>query len=407
MTSTKQTFLSVMLISGLLLFNRLAFGNHANFSLELHNANLTVAIQVLAKMLNINILMSSKVSGTVTLHLRHAVTMQAFDLLLSTHGLAKWQSGNIWYIAPYEDLIKHQQEELQWQAIKLQSSQLVTRLFKIEYGKAQDIARFLQNEHASLLSKRGQLRVDTRTNIIYIQDIMEKVQHVKKLIQALDVPVKQILIEARLASVDNDVFRELGLHFSTISLSQDRTKVGQTLGGYSLAVAKLADGSLLDVKLKALENEGRAELISSPSLFTANQQAASIESGEEVPYQEVSESGGTAVVFKKAVLGLRVTPQVLPGDKVLLHLQINQDRPSHRIVLGMPTISTRQILTHVLIQAGQTIVLGGIYEINEEKGEEHIPFISDIPFIGMLFKLQTHRSNKRELLIFVTPKIVK
>src|SRR3990167_5032036 len=215
MTSTKQTFLSVMLISGLLLFNRLAFGNHANFSLELHNANLTVAIQVLAKMLNINILMSSKVSGTVTLHLRHAVTMQAFDLLLSTHGLAKWQSGNIWYIAPYEDLIKHQQEELQWQAIKLQSSQLVTRLFKIEYGKAQDIARFLQNEHASLLSKRGQLRVDTRTNIIYIQDIMEKVQHVKKLIQALDVPVKQILIEARLASVDNDVFRELGLHFST------------------------------------------------------------------------------------------------------------------------------------------------------------------------------------------------
>jgi type IV pilus assembly protein PilQ len=226
------------------------------------------------------------------------------------------------------------------------------------------------------------------------------------------VPVQQILIEARLASVDDDYERELGVHFD-LNQGGAEANVGlqtklpkEQAKSYSLAIAKLADGSLLDVKLTALENAGHAELISSPSLFTANQQTASIEAGEEIPYQQMSDSGGTAVVFKKAVVGLSVTPQILPGNKVLLQLKINQDRPSNKMVLGMPTISTHQMTTSVLVKNGQTIVLGGIYEANKEKGEQGVPLINRVPLLAWLFKQQNIKENKRELLIFVTPKIM-
>jgi type IV pilus assembly protein PilQ len=173
-----------------------------------------------------------------------------------------------------------------------------------------------------------------------------------------------------------------------------------------LSVLKLANGSFLDMQLAALENEGHGELISSPSLFTANQQTASIESGEEIPYQEVSKSGATGIVFKKAVLSLKVTPQIMPGNHVLLQLQVNQDKPNNRMVLGVPAISTRQISTHILVKSGQTVVLGGIYETNKEKGQQRIPFLGKIPIIGWLFGQRNVSENKRELLIFVTPKII-
>src|SRR5262249_7616242 len=157
----------------------------------------------------------------------------------------------------------------------------------------------------------------------------------------------------------------------------------------------------------ALQNAGHAELISSPSLFTANQQLASIEAGEEVPYQEVSESGGTAIVFKKAVLGLKVTPQVLPGKNILLHLQINQDKPNNKMIHGMPRINTRKMITNFKVKSGQTIVLGGIYETNREDGQSGLPFLSSIPGFGWLFGQENIRRSKRELLIFVTPEIVE
>lgn len=395
----------------LLLFANIARAE--NLSLELQNANLSDAIRLIAKFVNINVIISPSVSGVATLHLYNAAPNHALDLLLTSHKLAKWQIGNVFYIAPRDELIKRKQEEIKWQEIWEESSPLITKVWQIKYGKAEDIARFLQDEHASLISKRGRVRVDIRTNVICIQDVAKSIKQIRQLIQQLDVPVQQILIEARLASVDNDFERELGINFavkSQASSDSDETSAkffGRRAGRYSIAVAKLADGSLLDVKLAALENAGHAELISSPSLFTANQQPASIEAGEEVPYQEVSESGGTAVVFKKAVLGLKVTPQVLPGNKVLLQLQINQDRPGNRMVLGVPTISTRKIMTNVLVKTGQTIVLGGIYESSQEKGEERLPFISRVPLIGLLFKQQQTRKNKRELLIFVTPRIMQ
>ncbi len=376
--------------------------NQAMLTLELQNTDLPEAIRLIAKFLHLDVIISSSVNGVVTLNLHNAEPSDAFDLLLTSQGLAKWQVGRIWFIAPQEELIKRKQNAFKWREIDDDISPLTTHLRLIKYAKAEDIAHLLQDAQGSLMSKRGQVRVDVRTNVIGIQDNLERIHRINQWINRLDVPVKQISIEARLASVDYDFERELGIHFAVNQEAAD----GLQSSRYSLAIAKLADGSLLDVKLSALEKAGHAELISSPSLFTANQQAASIEAGEEVPYQQVSESGGTAVVFKKAVLGLKVTPQVLPGNHVLLQLKINQDRPSNKMVLGMPTISTRQIMTSVLVKHGQTIVLGGIYETNKESGEQGLPFIHRLPLLGLLFKQQNTRENKRELLIFVTPNIM-
>lgn len=380
-------------------------------TIDLQNTNIADAIRALSKFLDVNIVMSTAINGVVTLHLHHANPRHAFDLLLASQGLAKWQIGNIWFVAPRAELIRRKQEELKWQTVWNDSLPLVTQIWSIKYSKAEEIAHVLQEGRVSLISKRGHIRVDARTNTICVQDISDNMNTIRQLIQRLDAPIPQIVIEARLASVDSDFERELGINFTVKTPLEEEgvpspKMLTSQMGKYSIAVATLADGSLLDVKLAALENTGHAELISRPSLFTANRQAASIEAGEEIPYQEVSESGGTAVVFKKAVLGLKVTPQVLPGNKVLLQLQINQDRPSNRMVLGMPTIRTRQIITNVLVKNGHTIVLGGIYETNKEEGERRIPFISQMPFIGLLFKQKNTVESKRELLIFVTPRIM-
>jgi len=390
-----------------MLLSYTSYAGNENLSLELRDTNLRDAISIIAKFLKINVMMSPSIHGMANVNLHYAYPQAVFDLLLISHDLVKWQVGNIYYIGPREEFIKRKQEELKWQEVREDASPLVTRVWQIKYGHANDIIHLIQDNQGSFLSKRGHAYVDVRTNTICVQDIHERLEVIRQLVKHLDVPIKQILIKARLASVDNDVERELGIHFSSFSTSNhEEANIKSETGQYSLAIAKLAGGSLLDIKLAALERSGHAELISSPSLFTANQQTASIEAGEEVPYQEVSESGGTAVTFKKAVLGLRVTPQILPDNQVLLQLHINQDRPSHKMVLGMPTISTRQIVTNVLVKIGQTIVLGGIFESNQEKGQEGIPFIDRIPIVGVLFKQQHLRENKRELLIFITPTTI-
>lgn len=380
-----------------------------SLTLKLQNAYLPDAIRFIAKKLHLNVMISPAIKGEVNLQFDYANSLDAFNLLLASNGLTTWQVGSVWYIAPRDGLIKHKQEELKWQEAKEDAAKLITQVWQIKYAKAEDILPLFQGEHGSFLSKRGRIYIDKRTNSFCIQDVAEKITTVHHLIKRLDIPVQQIGILVRLAAIDNDFERELGLHFVVkpfVTEENTRLPMKQETGHYSLAIVKLADSSLLDVKLSALEKAGRAELISRPSLFTANQQLASIEAGEEVPYQEVSESGGTALVFKKAVLGLKVTPQVLPGNNVLLQLQINQDRPSNKLILGMPTISTRQIMTNVLVKSGQTIVLGGIYETNKENTEERMPFVSKIPIIGILFKQHSRRESKRELLIFVTPKII-
>jgi type IV pilus assembly protein PilQ len=378
----------------------------SQLTLDFNNINLQDAIRIMAKFIGKNIILSPTITGQVTLHLSHANPSSAFAMLLTSQGLATWRTGNILLIAPRAELIARKQEELKWLDMKEATLPLITETWRIRFAKAQELA-------SMLVSKRGHVRVDARTNVICVEDTEERMPIIRRLIHQLDVPVQQIAIEARLASVDNDFERELGVDFSVRAETSGNNPgeasektLARQLGRYSIAVAKLADGSRLDIKLAALENAGHAELISSPSLFTSDQQPASIEAGEEVPYQETSKGGGTAVTFKKAVLSLKVTPQVLPGNQVLLQLQINQDRPSHQMVLGMPMIQTRQITTNVLVKNGKTIVLGGIYETNREEGQHRLPFLSQVPVLGWLLKEQNTQVNKRELLIFVTPRVV-
>lgn len=369
------------------------------------------AIRLLAGYAKMNVVLNASVHGMTALNVQNIEPQQALDALMMTHSLQKTKTGNIWYIATRTEISKNLQEQAEMRIDSESAATLASQVWRIRYAKAIDIAAVVEGDGASLISERGQVRADARTNIIFIRDTRERLAVLNQLIHRLDVPVQQVLIEARLVSIDQDAERQLGFNFTVKPPEAGTGKAAalpgvESVGRYSIAVAHLPDGSMLDVKLAALEQEGRAELISSPSLFTGSYQQASIEAGEEVPYQEVSESGGTAVAFKKAVLGLTVTPQILPGGHVMLALKINQDRPENRMVQGVPTISTRQIVTNVQVKSGQTIVLGGIYEVNHEQGEEGLPFLGNIPLIGILFKQQSKRDRKRELLVFVTPKIM-
>ena len=384
----------------------------APVTLDMPSIPLAEAVKLLATHAHVSVVISPAVTGMVSLQVKQGEPRVVLETLLATHGLVKSSIGNIWYIAPRQDAMKGLQEQAAWRQDEESAAAIVTQVWKIRFAKAEEIEKILTGDGAALLSERGQVRVDARTNIIFARDTRERLTVMQQLISRIDVPVRQILIEARLVSVDQDAERTLGIDFSVIPTEGERgnqskaSSIRQNLGRYSVAVAHLPDGSTLDVRLAALEQQGRAELISSPSLFTGNHQEASIEAGEEVPYQEVSESGGTAVTFKKAVLGLRVTPQILPGEQVLLALKINQDRPSTRMVQGMPSISTRQIVTNVQVKSGQTLVLGGIYEVDHEQSQESLPFLGNIPVIGLLFSQHSKRDHKRELLVFVTPRIM-
>lgn len=360
-------------------------------SLDLQNVTIVDAVHILAKLTQHNIVISPAVQGVTSLHLNDALAKEAFDSLLIANGLMEWKINKVWYIGLRSEWIKHKQEELKLQTMLTESAPLVTRVWQIHYAKAEDMLHLFEDNKHSLISKRGHVRIDKRTNMIFIRDTEERMSDMNRLILRLDVPVRQVLIEAHLASIDSNYEQELGLHLSVRE---------------PMAVIKLAEGSPLEMRLSALEKAGHGELISSPSLFTANQQMASIESGEEIPYQEVSGSGATAITFKKAVLSLKVTPQIMPGSQVLLQLQVNQDKPSKRVVLGVPAISTRQISSNVMVKSGETIVLGGIYETNHEEDQQEIPFLGKIPLVGWLFRQQNVINNKRELLIFVTPKII-
>lgn len=378
-----------------------------NFSIDFQNGNLVDALYIIAKVMHKNIIVSHAVSGSVSLHVHKVSAQKTYDMLLTSHDLIMVSLGGVSLVTSRQDWLQRKQEQLKLQESADAVAPLITRVWQLHYAKAEDVARLLSDSASSLLSKRGHVRVDARTNIICLQDTEEHLQQIEYLLKRVDIPVQQVLIEAHLASVDSDFERELGIHFAVTNSSVTESQ-GAIFSKtrYGLLVAKLTDGNLLDMQLSALENAGHGELISSPRLFTANQQLAEIEAGEEIPYHEESPSGGTATVFKKAVLSLKVTPQILPGKKVLLSLQINQDKPSKLLVQGVPAINTRQISTNVLIQDGETIVLGGIYESNQETSKQSIPFLGKIPLVGLLFQQNDTIDNKRELLIFVTPRIV-
>lgn len=405
-------------------------------SLNFQKIQVPAVLQLLADFTGINMVVSANVTGDITLRLNDIPWDQALDIILTTQGLDKRQTGNVMLIDKAADIAAREISELKSQQEVKKQEPLVADLVQINYAKAADIASMLKAKDSTLLSSRGNLSVDDRTNSIWIQDTGAQIEQIRDLVKHLDIPVKQVSIESRIVTVNKDFEQDLGIRFGIskpthlsgtldgANQMQQGTAIGDVIpftrrlnldliaqptgvspASVGIALAKLGDGILLDLELSALESEDRGQIIASPRLITSNQQTATIESGTEIPYQEATSSGATAVAFKKAVLSLKVKPQITPDNKIMMELQINQDRPGV-VTAGVPSIDTKQITTNVLVNNGQTIVLGGIYQQDKRNSVQRIPFLGDLPIVGYAFRRNQVIVKNEELLIFITPRII-
>lgn len=383
--------------------------NH-NLSLNFHDIPVRDLLELLAEFKGVNLILSDSVAGNITLRLENVSWDQALKTILRMQGLSKEEQDTILFIAPTQEMTTLEQQNIETQPLH-------NTLFRLSYAKASDLTVLLQDKNSHLLSEQGSVVADTRTNALWIRDNIAHLQQIKLFLHDMDVPARQIQIAARIVNVDEDSVEELGLKFGTVStttatkppgeLSMDMPLSIEDIGHFTVAIAKLSEGTLLDMELSALEREGRAQLISNPELITSDRQSASIESGQEIPYQEKTSSGATSISFKKAVLSLKVIPEISPENKILLNLTVNQDKISALSVNGVPAISTQQVQTQILVNNGETIVLGGIYEESNSHIHERIPFWGSIPVLGALFTNKQTHAERKELLIFVTPKIIE
>lgn len=416
----------------LLCFAMKAYADEAYITLNFQNISVRSAIQLLADFSKTNIVVNDSVTGNMSVHFDHMPWKKVLNVILKTRGLESREVNDVIFVAPMEDMVS-------WDKIKEASAPLYMESIAMQYARAEEMATLLKDDDNALLSSRGSISVDKRTNTLLVREMAEKMQVIKEIISSLDKPVRQVLIEARIVSVDRNAEKDMGIRFGLTSEStgitgtlegsndlangatasqvpiEQRLNVdlaatsssGLTPSSIGVALAKLGGGILLDLELSALESEGEGKVISSPRLVTADQQSAFIESGEEIPYQQSTSSGATAVIFKKAVLRLKVTPQITPNNKIMMALAINQDMPNGILVNGVPEVSTKEIQTNVLVHDGQTLVLGGIYRQDKTHSVQRIPFLSDLPGIGSIFQQKTDRIVYEELLIFITPKIIK
>jgi len=405
-------------------------------SLNFQDIEVRSVLQLIADFTGFNIVVSDTVNGSLTLRLKNVPWDQALDIILKTKGLAMRQTGNVMLIAPSEEIAAREKLELESQKQIEELEPMYSEFMQVNYAKASDIAALLQSSDTSLMSDRGSVTTDERTNTLLIQDTAGKLTEIRQLIARLDIPVRQVLIKSRIVIANNDFSRDLGARFGitadgtagdtvivgTGSLAGtdamingadipnlgDRLAVNlpvaTTIGRFALSL--LDDDYLLDLELSAMQKEGRGEVISSPRVITSNAQKALIEAGVEIPYQEATSSGATNVSFKKAVLKLEVTPQITPDDNIIMDLAVSKDSVGE-VFLGVPSINTRNVETTVLVNNGQTLVLGGIYEQTLSDEVDKVPFLGDLPVLGLLFKQTRHVDDRAELLIFVTPQIVK
>ena len=396
--------------------------NHDNISLNLQDVPIRVALQTLADFSKVNLIVSESVTGNVTANIHNLPWKQALQVILTMHSLKMQRMGNVWLIETSDIYNARMRAEEQNNRVKEQIEQLSTQMIQINYAKASDFAIILKDNSNGLLSKRGSVSVDVRTNILMIQDTPTHILKIKEWVKTLDIPKKQVMIEARIVNMTKDSAYDLGVRWGrdgAQSNSADKLNLADKLhidlsalpleaspATIGLAITTLSKNALLDLELSALESEGKANIIARPRLITMHQQAAVIESGEDLPYQELTASGATSVAFKKAVLRLKVTPQITPDGKLLINLLINQDADSGKRIQGVPVLTTKLLQTHVLVNNGQTIVLGGIYKHNRQKHLTKVPWLASIPLIGVLFSRKDERIITDELLVFVTPTIV-
>src|SRR5207344_2149749 len=434
-------------------------------TLNFQDIETRAVLQLLADASGQNIVVSDSVQGSVTLRLQNVPWDQALDIVLRTKGLDKRRNDNVIIVAPTEELASREKAELAAHADVQDLAPLRTEYLQVNYAKAADLPTLIKSQGGSgsgLLSKRGTVSVDDRTNTLLLQDSADRLDDIRRLVGTLDIPIRQVQIEARIVIVSDDFTRELGARAGFSGFDFFSNNLGytsgsalandQALGDFldrqndtdptndgppafigstdintpparynvnlpvanpagSIAYMLLGKDFLIDLELSAAQAEGRGEVISTPRVITANQREASIEQGVEIPYQESASSGATTISFKKAVLSLKVTPQVTPDNRIILDLNVKKDSVGQVIVGGagqqVPSIDTREITTQVLVNDGQTVVLGGILETERRESEKKVPYLGDVPVLGRIFKTTGRTNNKDELLIFVTPKILR
>jgi len=427
-------------------------------TLNFQDIETRAVLQLLAETSGKNIVVSDTVQGNVTLRLRNVPWDQALDIVMTTKGLDMRQNGNVIMVAPAQEIAARETADLEAQLAISELEPMYSEFLQVNYAKASDLSALITGGSGgnSMLSERGSIGVDDRTNTLLVQDTADRLQDVRRMVRTLDVPIKQVLIESRIVVVNDDFSRDLGVRLGVSAFNESNTglttvsgsgagtdgmissyldgqlnpgpgvpfiqypslsnrynvnvPIADAAGRFSLAI--LENDYLVDLELSALEAEGRGEIVSTPRVITANQSEATIKQGVEIPYQQAASSGATTISFKEAVLELVVTPQITPDNNIIMDLKVSKDNVGEIISTGglggtVPSIDTRSVETQVLVADGQTVVLGGIYETERRETVKKVPFLGDIPFAGALFRSKQRTDNKAELLIFVTPRILE
>jgi len=428
-------------------------------TLNFQDIETRAVLQLLADASGQNIVVSDSVSGNVTLRLQNVPWDQALDIVLRTKGLDKRRQDNVIIVAPAAEIASREKAELAARKETQELAPLRSEYLQVNYAKAKDMEGLIKTQTNSLLSPRGSVTVDERTNTLLLQDTADRLADIRRLVATLDIPVRQVQIEARIVIVNNDFQRQLGAVFGWTNVQRNGangivTTTGTTTGtdqivgsalsnvqggtgspfpvsiptgsaalnrynvnlpvspaAGSWALGILGNNFIVDLELSAAQAETQANIISSPRVITANQKEAVIEQGTEIPYQQSASSGATTIQFKKAVLSLKVTPQITPDNRIIMDLDVRDDSVGTVIVasggVNVPSINTREIATQVLVNDGQTVVLGGVLQTTEREDQTKVPYLGDIPVLGYLFRNTNHQDDKDELMIFITPKIVR
>lgn len=409
-------------------------------SLNFQNIEVRAVLQLIADFTGLNLVASDTVGGTITLRLQNVPWDQALELILKTKGLDKRKVGNVLLIAPADEIAAREKLELETSRQVAELAPVRLEVVQINYAKASDIVDLLSKDK-ELISTRGFISSDERTNTISVRETAEKLEQIRKLIATWDVSVRQVLIEARIVRARSNIAEEMGIQWGGGGLKNSGSNLFRVGGSTStltelseiangtndaitfpnalavdlgvtrtntssLAIGFGGDNYLIDMELSAFESDGKGEIVAQPKIVAANRQTATIKSGEEIPYQEASSSGATSVSFKEAVLSLEVTPQITPDDKIIMDLKINQDNRGE-VTAGIPSIETNEVVTQVLVANGETVVLGGIFQSERSSTVTKTPFLGDIPYIGALFTKTEEIDERAELLIFITPKLLK
>jgi type IV pilus assembly protein PilQ len=425
-------------------------------TLNFQDLETRAVLQLIADFSGLNIVVSDTVQGSVTLRLQNVPWDQALDIVMTTKGLDMRRNGNVIIVAPAEEIAAREQAELEAQQALQTLEPLRAEFIQVNYAKAGELADLIRGEGMnSLLSERGTVAVDARTNTLLVNDTATSLGNVRRLVTTLDIPVRQVLIETRVVIVNDDYSRELGVRFGSTVVKDNSSNgllsmtgsaqgnepiVNSAIGNLnstgspfpvtlgtadqrynvnlpvsnpagSIALAILDSDYLVDLELSALQAEGDGRVVSTPRIVATNQREARILQGTEIPYQESSSSGATTTQFKEAVLSLTVIPQITPDDRIIMDLTITKDSVGEVVPSAtggfVPSIDTRELVTQVVVNDGETVVLGGVYETELRDTVNKVPVLGDIPGLGYLFRSRANVNNNAELLIFVTPKILR